>query len=65
MEVPQRPEPSIRTSNSEPNSIISNSSILSISNQPNSTEYVVPSMRYNSQQQQQLLLVNKNVLKFN
>jgi len=49
MEVPERPEQTISTSNSEPSS----------SNQQNLTEYAVPSMRQHSQQQQQLLLVNK------
>jgi len=53
MEVPERPEQTISISNSEPNSI------TSLSNQQNSTEYAVPSMRQHSQQQQQLLLVNK------
>lgn len=54
MEVPERPEQSISTFNSEPNSI------SSISNQQSSTEYAVPSTRQHSQQQQQLLLVSKN-----
>jgi len=55
MEVPERPEQSISISNSELN--INNTSI---SNQQSSTEYAVPSIRQHSQQQQQLLLVNKN-----
>ncbi|XP_015370351.1 PREDICTED: UPF0609 protein CG1218 [Diuraphis noxia] len=54
MEVPEQLEQSISTSNHEPISIIS------ISNQQNSTEYAVPSARQHSQQQQQLLLVKEN-----
>ncbi|KAF0751617.1 histone PARylation factor 1 [Aphis craccivora] len=51
MEVPERPEQTISTSNSEPSS----------SNQQNLTEYAVPSMRQHSQQQQQLLLTNSTL----
>jgi len=59
MEVPERPEQTISTSSSEPNSI------PSTSNQQNSTEYTVPSMRHHSQQQQQLLFVNKKNTQIN
>jgi len=59
MEVPERPE----QSTSIANSITPDINELSISNQQNSTEYVVPSIRQHSQQQQQLLLVNKIMLK--
>ncbi|XP_060851100.1 histone PARylation factor 1 [Rhopalosiphum padi] len=55
MEVPERPEQTISTSSSEPNSI------PSTSNQQNSTEYTVPSMRHHSQQQQQLLFTNSTL----
>ncbi|XP_025193272.1 histone PARylation factor 1 isoform X2 [Melanaphis sacchari] len=54
MEVPERPEQTISTSNSEPNSI------TSTNNQQNSTEYAVPLMRQHSQQQQ-LLLTNSTL----
>ncbi|XP_001946264.1 histone PARylation factor 1 [Acyrthosiphon pisum] len=52
MEVPERPEQIISTSNSEPNNI------TPINNQQSSTEYAVPSIRQHSQQQQLLLTNN-------
>lgn len=53
MEVPEQ-------SNITVNTEVSNS--VSLSNQQNSTEYVIPSTRQRSQQQQQLLLVKKKLV---
>lgn len=53
MEVPEQSNITDNTADSE------NISSISSNNQQNSTEYIMPSVRHRSQQQQQLLLVNK------
>lgn len=52
MEVPEQSNITDNTADSE------NISSISTNNQQNSTEYIMPSVRHRSQQQQQLLLVN-------